>query len=707
MISVYKRLLSYLSVKSKLPMLILGVSFGAISVMGYLGWHRNKITIKNDAINHLTSVRASKAHQVEHHFNVVKNKVDILAQNHMVIESMIKFKRGFKKLDQIYIPEQWDTELKTFYDQEFFPNLAKNLTTTPSYDLYQPRSQAERYLHHHYIAQNPFPIGEKYKLADAKNGSEYSEFHAEFHETLTELIQKFRFYDLLLIDYQTGDVVYSVIKETDIGTNLVNGAYQDSNLAEVVRRVQEHPEKGAVQVVDFQAYHPSYGEPVIFMAAPIYNGPHEVGILAVQLNVEQLNEITTGFKDWENDGLGRTGETFLLGADGYMRSTSRYLIEQPEKYRKALRRSGASDDTVQLVESLGTPILFQKIDNEATARALGGEDGFTIVSDPFHGDTVFASYAPLNLNGLNWVILTEMDANEIYRPLHQLQAYLLTATIIIMLLVTIVANAMTHQLLAPANRLTEALDKIGQDDGEVNIPGDSEGVFGRLGQQVNRLMARLKQTTQAVTQQKLENEKLLLNLMPLSAVKRFKDAKGGEPIVDTASQSSIVYGRLVGLAKLSQTKSVEETAHILNQLSRSFDELTHKAGIDPQNTADGTFVAVCGLSSMYLDHMERAVNLAIALMAVVHRLRSDLRGDLDLKLSVGIHTGPVIGGLVGAHQLTYKIWGETVEMAAHLCQQAQPDQILVTQPMYELLQDRYDFASVTAGGEESTWAIKF
>ena len=702
-----QKILKYLSVKSKLPMLILGVSFSAISVMGYLGWYKNKITIKEDAINHLTSVRTSKAHQVEHYFEVVRNKTDILAQNQMVIEAMVKFRRGFKQLDRIYIPEQWNVELKTFYDEDFFPHLAKNLTTTPNYEIYQPRSQAEKYLHHHYIAKNPYSIEEKYKLTNANNGSEYSEFHTEYHETLVELIKKFRFQDLLLIDFQTGDVVYSVIKETDIGTNLLDGAYQNSNLAEVVRKVQEHPEKGAVQLVDFQAYHPSYGEPVLFMAAPIYNGPHEVGILAVQLNVEQLNEITTGYKDWENDGLGKTGETFLLGSDGYVRSISRYLLEKPEKYHKDLRRSGTSAEIIKLVESLHTSILFQKIDNEAVSKALGGEEGSTTVSDPFHGDTVFVSYSPLNIKGLDWAVMTEMDGHEIYKPLRHLQGYLLIATILMMLLITIIANVATSQFLAPVNQLSERLNKVNQGDLEIEIPENSEDIFGQLGQKINRSIKILKQETQTVAQQKLENEKLLLNLMPFNAVKRLKD--GETQIVDTASQSTVLYARLVGVAKLSQTKSAEEVALILNQLSRSFDELTQKYGIDQQNTVDETFIAVCGLSSSYLDHVERIMNLATAMIAAIHRLNKD---DLSLELSIGVHSGLVMGGILGIHQLTYKIWGETVEIASYLSHQARSNQILVTQPVYELLRDKYEFVSATAVEREDieaipTWTINF
>ena len=101
------------------------------------------------------------------------------------------------------------------------------------------------------------------------------------------------------------------------------------------------------------------------------------------------------------------------------------------------------------VENLETSILFQKIENEAVTKALGGEEGSTIVQDSFHGNDVFVSYSYLDIKGLEWVIITEMDAYEIYEPLHLLQRNLLIATIIMMLLITVIANLAASQFFNP------------------------------------------------------------------------------------------------------------------------------------------------------------------------------------------------------------------------------------------------------------------
>ena len=91
-----------------------------------------------------------------------------------------------------------------------------------------------------------------------------------------------------------------------------------------------------VKFTDFKYYEPSYGAPAAFVGSPIYEGAQRIGVLVFQLPVQQINEIMTGGQNWINDGLGNSGETYLVGSDGSMRSVSRFLIEDREGYFSAL-----------------------------------------------------------------------------------------------------------------------------------------------------------------------------------------------------------------------------------------------------------------------------------------------------------------------------------------------------------------------------------
>ena len=119
----------------------------------------------------------------------------------------------------------------------------------------------------------------------ATDGSAYSEVHRRYHPVFRNIVSRFGYYDMFLINPQ-GQIVYTVFKETDYGTNLETGPYKDSNLAQLVRQVIASNEKDFTQLADFAAYAPSYGMPASFIAAPIYNGSKLVGVLAFQMPVD-------------------------------------------------------------------------------------------------------------------------------------------------------------------------------------------------------------------------------------------------------------------------------------------------------------------------------------------------------------------------------------------------------------------------------------
>ena len=126
------------------------------------------------------------------------------------------------------------------------------------------------------------------------------------------------------IDDETGEIIYSVFKETDYATSLITGAFSRSNIADAFQAARELKTLDAVKFTDFKYYEPSYGAPAAFVGSPIYEGNTRVGVLVFQLPVDRINEIMTGGQNWINDGLGNSGETYLVGPDGSMRSVSRF-----------------------------------------------------------------------------------------------------------------------------------------------------------------------------------------------------------------------------------------------------------------------------------------------------------------------------------------------------------------------------------------------
>ncbi|MBE9042150.1 adenylate/guanylate cyclase domain-containing protein, partial [Oscillatoriales cyanobacterium LEGE 11467] len=352
--------------------LLLGVSLGSLAIAGLLSWLRFRSTFTTQTFERLTSVRASKGNQIESYMRILRNHVETLSEDRMVVSAMVDFNSAFKELQNEVISSETSQKVKNYYTQEFFPKLSENIEGEQVFSNYRPTTQVGLYLQDLYLASNPSPVGEKDELTDAGDGREYSKAHQKYHPLFRNLIQKFGYYDLFLIDFETGEIVYSVYKETDYATSLDRGPYRRSNLADAIEKVRDNPGQRFVQVVDFKPYVPSYGAPAAFFAAPIYNGPHIVGILAVQLPVDNINNVMTGNQNWEKNGLGKTGEAYLVGADLLMRSISRFLIQDPKGYEADLHEAGISSQTIDLIKRLNTSILLQPVETEAARSAITG-----------------------------------------------------------------------------------------------------------------------------------------------------------------------------------------------------------------------------------------------------------------------------------------------------------------------------------------------
>jgi hypothetical protein len=185
-----------------------------------------------------------------------------------------------------------------------------------------------------------------------------------------------------------------VFKEVDYATSLLTGPYKDTNFAEVFKAASEADDKDFTRLVDFAPYYPSYNAPASFIASPIFDGDKKIGVLVFQMPIDRINDIMTSKHNWKNIGLGETGETYIVGDDFTMRNQSRFLIEDVTGFITSVRSSGIAEQTVDLIERLGTTIGLLPIETEGTIAALAGKTETAVFKD-YRGKKVFSSYSPL------------------------------------------------------------------------------------------------------------------------------------------------------------------------------------------------------------------------------------------------------------------------------------------------------------------------
>ncbi|CBN56605.1 MULTISPECIES: adenylate/guanylate cyclase domain-containing protein [Kamptonema] len=694
------------TIQSKLQALLLGVSLGSVVVVSGIGWYQTQATLRSKIAEQLEGISTTKAEQFESYFENLNNQVGMLAADGNVVKAMVELNSGYRILESNLIPPEWDKALDTYYSEKFFPRLQKNLSPeaiNPS--VYIPTGQAARYLQYHYIASNPNPVGEKNKLLDAGDGSDYSKAHAKYQQFLAEIIERFGYYDLFLINHKTGDIIYSYFKETDFATSRLQGFYYQSSLADLVQKVQSNPTKGNIQVADFKPYRPSYNAPAAFVATPIYSGSNMIGILAVQIPTDKIDQAISRNNNWETSGLQKTGEAYLVGPDALMRSTSRFWVEDPKKYQNIVGNTGTDKRTLELMENFKTTIGLQKIDSTAAQAALEGKQGMMVNSN-YRGVEVLSAYSPLKLNGLNWAILAEIEVGEAYSPLYNLQIILLIAAALFLLGTAFLAAMAAKIFTTPLRRLSENARKLSAGDLDVEVEVKSQDEFGELATEFKEVANKLRQTEEQLQIKDRENSILLNNILPNAIAERRK--QGEESIADNLKQVTILNVNLAGISELNKRLSPQKMTELLTQLFDDFDSAAERYGLERLNSATTSYMAVCGLTQARFDHSQRAVDLALVMLEIIQRLNVNYNSPLALRIS--IHAGSVTTGVVGTERFGYKIWGETAYIASSLQNQPNLNYILLTQSVYERIADSYTFiknpvVKIQGFPEIETWTL--
>ena len=676
------------SIKSKLVLILLLISLFSILTIGFLSWRSNHAIVESLVMTELEALRQSKAEQLEGYFQTMRNQVEVLSEDEMIVNAMIAFNRSFRGLSSQSISPQMSQGLEAFYTTQFFPKLFATLPGQAEYARYRPGNPAGVYLQYHYIAANPYTNDiEKSLLDQAEDGSDYSAEHANYHPRLRTIANRLGFDDLILINYESGDVVYTVAKQTEFASNLLNGPYRKSNQTTAFELVRTNPDRGNVNVVDFELYRPGYGIPSSFWSVPIYNGTHIIGILLVQISLAEVNKLMTYNQSWPDAGLGQTGESYLVGQDLLMRSNARAFIETPADYLTGLQADRVPERTRNLIEKLNTTVLFQRINSFPVREALLGRAGTQLTTDHYNRP-IIASYQPLTLETLQWALVTEIEQAEAYAPIYDFQNTLLIAVVVMMTLCTFAALVIANNFLRPVKQVIEGTRQVSNGEYATQLKIEHNDELGELAQGFNRLAETISQQNLLTTAQQQQNEQLWLALLPESLAQRAqKGTTSG--LLEEAQQVSILTAQLRGFHELTAGQPATVVARLLQTLSLELDEAATQQDVERLAAAGQQWLGLCGLSRSYLDHSRRVVEFALAAQQIVTRFNQNQ--GTKLQLSMGIERGAVTAGAIGSPRLVTELWGEAVKVAADLRADADPNTTLVSQAVYEQLQGHYNF----------------
>jgi len=475
-----------LSISVKILAVTLGTTIIVLTVSGIASFLMSRDAIESKLFDQLTSVREVKGQQIENYVESINNQMIIWSESPAIVDATYRFGAAFNLIEkQAESHEIHDSamhaNLQAYYRDEYFARLrpnTENQLAGQSPSEYLPESMGSVHLQSLYISKNPHPTGEKLKL-DSADDSLYSRVHEKHHPILRSFLEKFGYYDIFLINHETGHIIYSVFKEVDFATSLLTGPYKNTNFARAFKAAAESDDRNFVKLVDFEPYYPSYNAPASFIASPIFDGDRKIGVLVFQMPIDRINDIMTSDHDWKNVGLGETGQTYIVGDDYTMRNQSRFLIEDPENYLRIIRENGVASQTVNLIQSFGTSIGLQPVKTEGTMAALNDNSG-TSIFPGYRGVPVFSSYRPLHLQDVNWAIMSEMDKAEAFAPAEQLKDRFILGGSILVAIAIYVAFFFSRSMTATLKNLSSRAEALAQGQLDEPVVVNSRDEIGQL-----------------------------------------------------------------------------------------------------------------------------------------------------------------------------------------------------------------------------------
>jgi class 3 adenylate cyclase len=700
-----RRLLSRFSIQSKLVLMMVLCTIIGSAVVGSIAYQAGRSSLRTQVFNRLTEVRESQSRALASEFTDLKNSLIIYSHGAITVPALQAFTTGFDQLSNATIGPAQQQSISDYYNNTFMKEIEHYSTVKPDLSAVSPATNAEKYLQANYTAQRKSD-DVAVTVDDAHDGSVWSAANARYQDFFRQIVQRFEFQDVLLLDTR-GNVVYTAYKDVDLGTNILTGPYNTSLLRGAYEKALASNSDDYVGITDFEIYQPAEGQPTAWMVSPVSDNGRTEGVMALQFPITKIDRLMTFDKQWAASGMGDTGETFLAGPDDLMRSDSRMLLQNPAQYKQAAVQAGTPPDIAETAIRLGMTTLIQPIGSDATRAAQRGESG-TMITRDYLGQETLQAYAPVVIpdSGLHWSIVAKLDTAEAFARESKFTRTMVIAVAGTIFAICLAAMVASQVFVRPVRRLEAGAQKISGGEYDVVLPVETRDEIGDLTLAFNEMSRNLAIKEDLLNEQRRENDRLLSLLMPEQVVARYR--QGEELIAQDHHDVSVIFADIVGLDRLQADLSSEESLSIINELARQIDAAADELGVEPVRTVHNGYLASCGLNVPRLDNVRRTVDFAVETQRIIDRFNAETGRHLGIR--AGIDTGQVSSGLVGRSSIVYDMWGAAVNLAYRVQSGSPPqDGIYVTQQVYETIGDTRAFTSsgsITIDGvEQPIWRL--
>lgn len=675
---------------------MIAVALVSVFAVGIYNLISARNVLRGVSEDQLTDVMVSNFDSVEGRFDAIGDLSVVLASDRGVVSALGDFDAAYADLPTT-VTAQSDADLLTTYESEFSDAPAAD--DDPELADLIPESSQARYLQYWYIAQNPEE--DRSLLNRADDDSTYSEVHSKHHPTLRSIVRAADLGDLILVNVD-GTVVYSVDKNIEVGTSLVDGPHRDSVLATAALEVGPSTGVGESGSTDLEFYAPAIYTPTTFIVSPVSDGESVVGYMLLEVPAATLTELVTDDFGWMDAGLGETGEIYLVGDDLTLRTDSRLWLEDPEAFLS--ETAMVNGETVaQDVETRRTSILTQPAATEAVEEALA-TGSFSGTAIDYLGRETVTIAASIDVGKGQWVVVGAVTAEEAYSGLQGYVNLLIVMVVVLIPLVAVVAVLASRRMLRPIGGLVEIADEVGGGRIDVSAPYFGHDEFDDVSERLNDVIGVMRVQDEELGIADAETTEILLASMPKEVAEQIM---GGDTSMRQDLRHATIVVVRVGdpstIDPVGQDSLADRTVQIAGRLTG----IANTQGVEVLHSSTTQYVFALGL-----DVEAPEANKGVAFASDVQRAIGDLANELAVPITcrVGLSAGQVVQGIVGSDRMAFTVWGVPLNDATDLSMAASPGEIVIDAAVAGRLDSEWSLEPMDhlvdlSGGQLDGWRV--
>ncbi len=319
---------------------------------------------------------------------------------------------------------------------------------------------------------------------------------------------------------------------------------------------------------------------------------------------------------------------------------------------------------------------------------------------------------------MNGEIMLSFSTTEIIKALNEIRLASAIASLIVFIVGLFFGYRLARNISIPVLALRDAANKVGEGDLTQFVIRKSHDEIGDLGDAFNKMVKDLftareeiDQHTIELKKEKRKSDELLLNILPAETAEELK--KTGEAKTRHYDSVTVIFTDFKDFTAISEKMSPDKLVKELHHCFSGFDNIIEKYNIEKIKTIGDSYMCAAGLPVANSTHPFDAVNAAIEIRECMLQYKKEkkAKGEITFDLRIGIHTGPVVAGIVGINKFAYDIWGSTVNLASRLEGSSEANKINISETLYKIIKNKYNCEargklSVKGLGEISMYYIK-